>query len=161
MIGVGSRRGDPLWSPITACFSGDSIVSPQAGASPAATIPQYRGAKRVERTILELRLSYSRGGEILHPPERIQNDILKGIIRARLHRDSTRGNAPLVRRRRMEGDPPYLLTKSCLKMGVFRGLSPLNGGLGVSPRFKFPLPGLGRGSGGWSKSEYLDSLKGG
>ena len=33
----------------------------------------------------------------------------------------------------------------CPKMGVFRGLSPLKEGLGVSPRFKFPLPGLGRG----------------
>jgi hypothetical protein len=43
-------------------------------------------------------------------------------------------------------------------MGVFRGLSPLKGGLGVSPRFKFPLPGLGRGPGGWSKTELSDSL---
>ncbi len=32
-------------------------------------------------------------------------------------------------------------------MGVFRGLSPLKGGLGVSPSFKISLPEIGRGLG--------------
>ena len=43
-------------------------------------------------------------------------------------------------------------------MGVFRGHSPQKGGLGVTPRFKIPLPGE---EVGWSKKEFLDSLKGG